>query len=84
MLYTCSQESECHTKVVFYHSVGSDDTIRPTNGDDNGLYAMNEFNHYAEIASQCTEVGEKEQGKETRVKYKNSSHTEVCCFSFIM
>ena len=85
MLYTCSQESgaaQCHTKV-FYHSVGSDDTFRSTNGD-NGLYAMNKFDHYAEIASQYTEVGEEGQGKETSVEYKNLSHAEVCCFGFIM
>ena len=86
MLYTYSQESggaQCHTKV-FYHSVCSDDTFRSTSGD-NGLYAMNEFNHYAEIASRYyTEVGEEGQGEETPVEYKNSSHAEVCCFSIIM
>ena len=78
MLYTCSQESggaQCHTKV-FYHSVGSDDTIRSTSGG-NGLYAMNEFNHYAEIASQYTEVGEEGQGEEIPVEYKNLNHAEV-------
>ena len=72
--------SECPTEVVlnFHHSVGSDDTIRPTNGDS-GLYAVNELNHYhnAEIENQYTEIGEKGQRKEVPIMNNDSSHTEV-------
>jgi hypothetical protein len=70
MLYTCSQEggtAQCPTEVVFYHSVGSNDTFKPTNADS-GLCAINELNHYAEIENQYTEVGEKGQRKEVPVR----------------
>ena len=54
----------------------TDDTFRPTNGD-NGLYAVNKLNHYAEIESQYTELGEKGQRKDIPVRNNDSSHTEV-------
>lgn len=71
MLYTCSQKSDTA-------QYSTDDTFRPTNGD-NGLYAVNELNCYAEIESQYTEIGEKGQRKKVPVRNNDSltSHAEV-------
>ena len=75
MLYTCSQKSDTaqySTEAVFYHSVGSNDTFRSTNGD-RGLYAVNKLN----IESQYIDISEKGQRKYVPVRNNDSSHTEV-------
>ena len=71
MLYTCSQKSntaQYSTEAVFYHSVGSNDTFRSTNGD-----RVNKLN----IESQYTEIDEKGQRKDVPVRNNDSNHTEV-------
>ena len=90
---TCRKEGDAtqsaNTEAVFYHSVGPD-TSKLTGGID--LYAvnpMNQVNQYAEVSSPYTEIGELEdrQGKERALsngQHKNSNHSEVSSFSFII